>query len=262
MSRVLDQSQFAAALCDAQRPLPVGFSTFNGSDPAQRFGIYRNNVAVSLVDALAAKFPVVQALVGEEFFRAMARVFVADNLPQSRIMAHYGDAFPAFIAGFEPAQSLPYLADVARLEMQRVEAYHAADSDPVSADAFAAIAPSVLMDVRFQFHPSVRLLRSHYAVVSIWAAHQGIGSLEDVDPDRPEYALIARPAFDVEVTALSPDAAEIISHLMAGQPVAKAAVAAMSSDVAGLQAVFHHLIKSRSVIGIVLPGEKAHGESF
>jgi hypothetical protein len=41
--------------------------------------------------------------------------------------------FPDFIEQFEPASSVPYLADVARLEMLRVRAFHAADADPLTA---------------------------------------------------------------------------------------------------------------------------------
>lgn len=67
---------FAAALLDPARPAPAGLTSWNGSDPAQRFAVYRNNVTVSLIDALADTFPVVQALVGVDFFRTMAREFV------------------------------------------------------------------------------------------------------------------------------------------------------------------------------------------
>ncbi|MEO8121927.1 MAG: DNA-binding domain-containing protein, partial [Rhodoferax sp.] len=69
------QTAFANALLNAELPCPSGLKTWNGSDPGTRFAVYRNNVMVSLIDALADTYPVVQELVGEEFFRAMARVF-------------------------------------------------------------------------------------------------------------------------------------------------------------------------------------------
>ncbi|MGS0757134.1 HvfC/BufC family peptide modification chaperone, partial [Roseateles sp. GG27B] len=118
---------------DPQRPTPSGVRVWNGSDPSARLAVYRNNVVSSLVDALAETFPVVEQLVGSEFFRAMAVLFVRQAPPRSRVLAHYGQAFPSFIADFEPAQGLPYLADMARLEVARVAAYHAADADSVSA---------------------------------------------------------------------------------------------------------------------------------
>ena len=72
----MSSANFAAALLDPAAPCPSGLVTWNGSDAAQRFGVYRNNVTVSLIDAVADTFPVVQQLVGADFFRAMAGAFV------------------------------------------------------------------------------------------------------------------------------------------------------------------------------------------
>ncbi len=114
------QTAVAQALLDPALPCPTGLSTWNGSDPQTRFAVYRNNVMMSLIDALADTYPVVQRLVGEDFFRAMARVFAQAKPPRSAVMAYYGRDFAAFIDAFPPAASVPYLADVARLEMARV----------------------------------------------------------------------------------------------------------------------------------------------
>jgi hypothetical protein len=113
------QGDFSQALLDADSPIPIGLTTWNGSDPAGRFAVYRNNVFASLIDALADTYPVMLALVGNEFFRAMAKVFVQTNPPRSRVLACYGSGFADFVEDFYPARSLPYLADVARLEIAR-----------------------------------------------------------------------------------------------------------------------------------------------
>ncbi|NQD95269.1 DUF2063 domain-containing protein, partial [Pseudomonas sp. CrR25] len=145
---------FAAALLDPQHPCPPDLTCWNGSAVEARFAVYRNNVFSSLVGALADSFPVVQQLVGEAFFGAMARVYVHRSPPRSPLLLHYGDDFPTFIEGFEPAGSLPYLADVARLERLRSRAYHAADSPSLDADAIARVlaAPDQLPGIRFQLH--------------------------------------------------------------------------------------------------------------
>ena len=64
------QQAFANALTDPAQPCPPGLISWNQSDVAQRFAVYRNNVMASLVDALADTFVVTQELVGPEFFRA------------------------------------------------------------------------------------------------------------------------------------------------------------------------------------------------
>src|SRR5918911_1682786 len=96
------QKHFAAALLDRSKPVPDGIR----SRPERRFAVYRNNVYVSLVAALATRFPVCRALVGDDFFGAMARDFVAAHPPRSPLLMTYGDDFGDFIDGFAPAASV------------------------------------------------------------------------------------------------------------------------------------------------------------
>src|SRR6266850_2007205 len=133
------ETSFAEALLDADRPIPFGINAHNAAVSARRFAVYRNNVVAGLVKALKSRFAVVEKIVGEEFFAAMARVFVMEQPPRSPLLATYGDNFPAFIAGFEPARELPYLVDVARLEAARTRSYHAADATPVDPGQLATL---------------------------------------------------------------------------------------------------------------------------
>lgn len=226
------QSAFAKALLNPELPCPGGLKTWNGSDPSARFAVYRNNVTVSLIDALADTYPVVQALVGEEFFRVMARVFAQANPPRSRIMAYYGHDFAEFVAAFPPAMSVPYLADVARLEMARVQACHAADVPPIHAETLqtALADPEQLMSLQLALHPSVQVIESPFAVFSLWAAHQGALCISSVDPDLAQTALVFRNALDVDALELAAGAGQFVSALQTSQTLFDAAGAASSSD--------------------------------
>ncbi|MGN4047613.1 HvfC/BufC N-terminal domain-containing protein [Pseudomonas sp. SM4] len=219
------QMAFAAALLDRQLPCPEGLCSANGADPASRFAVYRNNVLGSLINALADGYPVVAQLVGEEFFRAMAALFVQANPPRNPLMSRYGEPFADFIAAFEPAASVPYLADVARLEQLRTLAYHAADALPVRpAEITAALAkPEILGELRVGLHPSLHVLGSAYPVVAIWAAHQRGASLAGIDLNHGQSALVLRNNLDVEVFAVQPAAHGFIRHLLDGMPVLTAA---------------------------------------
>ena len=226
------QSAFAAALLNPNLPCPGGLSTWNGSDPEVRFAVYRNNVTVSLIDALADTFPVVQALVGEEFFRAMAQVFMQANPPRSRLMAFYGHDFADFVRAFPPAASVPYLADVARLEMARVLAYHAADADPFPAETLrAALAdPEQLLSLRLVLHPSVQVIASPFAVFSLWAAHQGALCISSVDPEQAQAALVFRNGLDVDTLELVANSTAFLSALQTGQTLLEASDGAIRVD--------------------------------
>ncbi|MFZ4700769.1 MAG: DNA-binding domain-containing protein [Candidatus Methylumidiphilus sp.] len=226
------EAGFAAALLDADSPIPTGLMAWNGSDPAKRFAVYRNNVAGSLIDALADTFPVTQELVGDGFFRAMARVFIAKVPPRSPVLAEYGDGFPAFVEDFQPARGVPYLADVARLEKLYLNAYHAADGLPLDDSAFqAALARAdALPSARMRLHPSVGILRSSHAVFSLWAAHQGALDLGTVDPYRAEDVLVVRPHWDVLVLPLRPGASRFIESLSSGLSFGESNLAATAEQ--------------------------------
>ena len=221
----MNQAAFAQALFQPALPCPPGLHTWNGSDPAVRFNVYRNNVVVSLVDALATSFPVVQALVGDDFFQAMARQFVQAHPPRTRVMAWYGAELPAFIAGFAPAACLPYLADVARLERARVRAYHAADAEPLPPQALqAALAdPQQLPQLRLGLDPSLQLLASPFAICDLWAAHQGLLTMAKIDPYQAQTALVVGNGWEVEVLEIPAASAACIQALQQGDSLLAAA---------------------------------------
>ncbi|SFO83700.1 DNA-binding domain-containing protein [Pseudomonas borbori] len=244
------QAEFVAALLDPERDCPADLKTWNGSDPAARFAVYRNNVLSSLIDALAASFPVVQQLVGETFFRAMAAVYVRHSPPRTRILADYGADFPAFIQGFAPAASLPYLADVARLELLRIRAYHAADAAPLDADALATAlaAPERLASLLLRLQPALGLLDSAFAVVSLWAAHQGALTLAEVDLDQAQCALVLRNGLEVEVLGIRSGDAVLIQALLQGRPLGAATQLALACDPAfDLGACLAHLLRAGAI---------------
>lgn len=228
------QSAFAAALIDTRLPCPDGLRSANGADAASRFAVYRNNVQASLINALADSYPVVQQLVGEEFFRAMAAIFIRSQPPKSPLMSRYGETFADFIAQFEPIAGVPYVADVARLEYLRVLAYHAADAQPIRPEhVSAALAnPQTLGGLTFGLHPSLHLLDSGFAVVAIWAAHQQEQSLAGIGLNQGQHALVLRNGLDVEVFALDAGASVFIRHLNNGEPLLAAAENSPPFDLA------------------------------
>ncbi len=167
---------------------------------------------------------------GDEFFAAMARVYVTAHPPTSKILHTYGDDFGDFVAAFEPAAELAYLPDVARLEAARTRAYHAADAKPLGPNDFAGIDPQAIGSLRLALHPSLQLVRSRHPVVTIWAMNAGEAELGPVDFDVSEDALVLRPDLAVVVRTLPPGGAAFLLALSAGAPLAEAAEAALAND--------------------------------
>lgn len=232
---------FVPALLNPSAEVPDGLTDGTGHKAGRRFDVYRNNVTVGLTDALAAGFPVIQKLVGEAFFRAMAVEFLRAHPPAMPVLTFWGEDFPGFLHSFKPVAHLPYLADVARLEYALREAYHAADATPVAPDALAT--PD-LVSARLRLAPATRLVASRFPIHAIWRFN--------TDPTAPpvsgsaQTVLVARPDWDPWPRLIAPDAALFIAALLAGESFGTAAEAAGESH--DLAATLTLLLDTKSII--------------
>ncbi|MBS1302933.1 DNA-binding domain-containing protein [Loktanella sp. SALINAS62] len=236
------QTAFRAAL--NSRDLPPGITAVGDLD--RRFSVYRNTVAHTLSDALAQRFPAVQRIVGKAFFRQTARIFVADNPPRSPVLQDYGTEFPAFLADFPPAASLPYLADVALIEMARGQAYHAADAEPLSPAAVMSRIGAAPDTAQVTLHPSVRMVSSPHAAVSIWRMNQP-GAAATPPPPGPETALIFRRDDASVVLPIPPDIARTVTQMQSGTPLGALGHVA-DADTVGT--AFSTLLQNRLIVGL------------
>ncbi|MFT7059878.1 MAG: hypothetical protein ACJASV_002392 [Pseudorhodobacter sp.] len=241
------QSQFHEALLNPDLPVPAGLIDAEGRPAGRRFSIYRNNVTASLTEVLQKGFPVLQKLLGEEYFKALAVLFLRENPPTSRIMMLYGAAMPSFLAGFPPLAHLPYLPDIARLEQALREAYHAADTAAIDPARLGALAPEAFMAARFTLSPALRVITSDYPVFSIWAANSREGAPAPVM--RAETAAILRADYDPEPHLLPAHGADFIAALQAGQSIG-AALEPLPEDF-DLGATLALLIHSNAITDLI-----------
>jgi hypothetical protein len=247
------QIEFATALLDADRAVPGALTAHTSRAPVKRFAVYRNNVVVGLVNALRSRFPATERIVGEDFFFAMARLFVAAHPPRSKILSNYGDELPGFIAAFAPAAELRYLPDVAELEAARTRAYHAADAAPVEPGELALLDPAKLGEMRVTLHPSLQIVRSRFPIVTIWAMNSGEMPLGPVDETQGEDALVLRPAYEVGVRRLPQGGAAFLLALSDGATLGAAAQAALAETADfDLTANLAGLIGSGAMTGFAL----------
>ena len=215
------QAQFSRAMLETSLAVPPGIA------PARRFSVHRNNVYASLIDVLHARYPVIERLVGEDFFKAAASLFVAAHPPSTPVLIEYGGGLPRVSRKLRAARGLPYLADVARLEWLRHAAYHAADLAPLAALSLAAVTPERAGALTFELHPSAGLIASSYPIVSIWETNAQDEEVRPIGPGLPgEAALVIRPGIEVNVLRLDAGEHAFASALAAGETLAGAAQAA------------------------------------
>lgn len=218
--------EFANGLLAPDLPTPKAVMGPHGKRAEKRYNVYRNNVTVSLIGALASIFPAVERITGPDFFRAMARFHIRETPPTSALLFEYGRDFADFIDRYEYAQEMPWLSDVARIERAWLDAYHAADAPAVSLAALGAMPPEKLGALTFRPHPATRLMSSAHPVVTIFVLNRGNGPVDRVE-DRPEDGLICRHQDEVSIRLLPSGGAAFIAALMNGECLAAAAAAAL-----------------------------------
>jgi len=139
-------------------------------------GIYQNSAIANITHSLILTYPVIEKLLGEEFFSSMCREFIYLTWPKSGNMDDYGVEFSDFLAEFEHAKHLLYLKDVARLEW----AFHQSSlaDDAIITDWSTLAQASDILQLKFLVPPSFSLIYSIFPIDKIWQVNQ-----ENATPD-------------------------------------------------------------------------------
>jgi len=247
----------APALLELQRALRASFLSYGdgeisvhvvdaGIGAGERLDIYRNTFASVLTNALRLSYPAVHRLVGADFFQGAARIFIARHLPTGACLDDYGGAFPAFLSGFEPASSLTYLPDVARLEWAVNRALHAADTDALDARRLAALGDAERARVRLLPHPSLGLIHARCPVDAVWRAvlDEDDAALSTINlGDGPVWLLVQRLATGIDLRRMSESAWRFTAALCAAASLVDALGEAPDLDAAEL--LSEHLAAGR-----------------
>lgn len=200
------QDLVSTALSDSARsqnalPLIAG-------DPARardRLAIYRANIVANAALALAAAYPIVRKLVGAEFFAGLAHAYLDAHPSPSGDLNAFGAQLAEFVRAFAPAQALPYLADVARLEWLVHRAHYAADHAPLDVSRLASIRENEYPRLKLTLHPAVATLSSACPLFRLWEVHQDDyrGEVAVDLGSGGEAIVVCRPQYRVTVAKLS-----------------------------------------------------------
>ncbi|WP_417699593.1 putative DNA-binding domain-containing protein [Pseudophaeobacter sp.] len=225
---MVSQDAFARAMRDASLPIPLGLVDQDGGGAGRRFSVYRNNIAVSLREAMHSAFPVITKLLGTENMNGLSRLFLRAHPPSSPLMMFYGAEFPSFLEEMPQLSHLGYLGDVARLELALRHAYHAADATPIAPEILANLSEDALLASRLIFAPALRLLQSPWPIEAIWRFN--------TEPQAPapqagaQAVLITRPEFDPVPHLLSTAGAVWLDAMQQGASIGAALQRATATD--------------------------------
>lgn len=186
-------------------------------DTSRRIAVYKANAIENFALALEAAFPVLQARLGREDFRAMAWSYQRRHPSRSGNLFDTGRALPAFLANTLGGTEHEWLAGLARLEWLVQESMVAADDvsrfDPRS---LATLAEASYGALRFRLHPAVRLARLEHPCFAAWQAYHEGGAQPPPPTRGEEYLLVRRADEGIELQQLEPLAWRCLEALAAG----------------------------------------------
>ncbi len=200
------QLSFANALFEGSGGATATWIRSDGLDPIARLDIYRNNLQQAFLKALALGFPVVQRLVGEDYFRQLGAAFQQQYPSRAGDLQQIGSPFPAFLREQFANTPYAYLPDVAALEWAYQESLIAADATALDLGVLQAVPPEQLQHLRFELQPACKLVSSQFPIVRIWRANQDDrDGTEAIDLNEgPDFVLVRRADDGAELRRLTP----------------------------------------------------------
>jgi hypothetical protein len=224
-----DCSDFTRTIIFEDAPSSQIDATYPNYSLAIAIGVYRNNYRGNLHDALAGAYPVIKQLVGDDFFRFLARKFIHQYPSRSANLHHYGAELADFVATFSPAKELVYLSDVSRLEWACHVAYFVTDTTILDLDRLTQVLPEQYPGLILHIHPACQVVRSRYPISAIWLAHQaGAESDFQIDLDSgPCIVLVSRKENVVQVGELSEAEDDWLQRIQTGNTLGSATAATL-----------------------------------
>lgn len=238
----------------------ASFDDASGPDARAAAGlaVYRNNVRAAYLRALTDAFPVVRRLVGEEFFKFLAHEYFDACPPRSPLVARYGDEMPTFLEGFDPVKGLPYLPDVARIEIGWLRAYHSPEATSLSPQEISSSIHGEASSARFELHPSLQLIGSRFPAHTIWEHNRARTAGRLRAPAMGEYVLIVRPEAAVVARTVPEPVFLAVRSLAEGFTLAEALERFSSGPDAQLLAdMLKEIFSMRIVIDVEAEGSAA-----
>jgi hypothetical protein len=257
------QLRFAAALFDGTPGAPLPWILEDGIAAEARLAVYRNNLREGFRKALALEFPVIERLVGADYFRALALEFLRLHPSRSGNLHHIGEPFPKFLAERFHDSAYPYLADVARLEWAYQDSLVAPEAEPLDPAAFLRFCSEAFPRLRLTLHPACRLVHSPYPILRIWRSNQPGAAEEIVDLQSGADSLLIRRVPDgAEFHRLPRATLVLLAALAEGGTLGAAYDAGRAAD-AGFEvgAALRHVIALGALTGVRLGRARPRGDS-
>ncbi len=209
------QSQLSAEILCGENTSIQSLVEQRGFKATQRINVYRNNIFATLTETLSNIFPVCCAMVGEEFFKSMARIYIRSHTPESGNLHDFGEHLPSFVESMPELTSYPYLSSLAEIDWACHQAFHSASATALDISSLGDFSPDNYEDLQFEFHPAIHTIKSKFPIFDIWEFATSNGRTDTIPNINSEgqQVLIHRQKSGVKVVNIENDLFQMIHYL-------------------------------------------------
>ncbi len=183
-----------------------------------RLSVYAHGYQARLRQALAEVYESVHQVLGTGAFSELVDSYARRFPSRDYNLNFSGRHLPEFLVNSLWVQRLPFLADLAQLEWQVCQAFHAISYPPITPASLHGQSFEDWHRVRFIFQPSVSLVRSAWPILDIWEVRHRPRSEVNIDlVERPHNVVVSRSELQVRCQLVNLPQAILLEALLAGQ---------------------------------------------
>lgn len=189
-----------------------------------RIGIYTNGYPARTMEAIAETFPAVTHLIGHRETHNLCERYVKAITLHSYNLNDIGAELPQWLLRDPLTERFPFLPDLAGLEWNVAQAFHAFDDPPLATASLNEWTVADWEQAVLRFQPSVSVLTSAWPVRKLWDARDTPLDQVDIDlRDRPDHVLVYRSGLQVYGESITAGEVRALTLLLAGQRLGNAA---------------------------------------
>lgn len=146
----------------------------------RQLAVYSNAYQARLTEALRTNYGMLHQLLGDDDFDIMARQYTRAHPPASTSIRWFGDQLAVFLGETPPFNEIPAIAELAEFEWALRGTIDAADAEILTAEELQIIPLQQWGRLKFNLHPSLRILELNWNTPQIWRALN-----DDLEPPKP-----------------------------------------------------------------------------
>lgn len=168
----------------------------NPSKSPAAITIYQNAYQRRLIDTLRADYPMLEQLLGVEYFSELAVDYIAEYPSKSYTLRYFGQNLSHFLKNDLVYQQQPYLAEMADFEWLLADVFDLADTQNATINDMSEVTPEDWPHLKVNYQASMGWLVLNWNIVDVYRAMLTDSEVPDIHfSPIPRHCLIWRKEY-------------------------------------------------------------------